>query len=196
MRKLFVMALAIALFMSLGATSALATGGGGGSDNGKPCNPNSPAGQAGEGHHPGCNDPGNGNGNGNGNGCKDKDKNDKHKCPPGHGCKPHHDDCEVPEGNCEEADLVLFEGARIVCLYFGEKAALASKLGDCPDALIAGGGGQGDLGLGACVFLPPDTDEDGGTPGVPGLPGLPGLPGGGGGTPGLPELPGLPGGGN
>ena len=198
MRKLFVVALATSLFMALGASSAFAAGNGGGDGKGNACPPNS---KNPNGTPPNCGNGNGGNGGNNGgnNGCKDKNKNDNKNCPPNNGCKnkpncppdddceqkkncppdddcdKKPDDCEPPEGNCTQADLVIFDPAKILCLYFGEKAPLADKEEDWPDALISV---PIDELIGACVFLPPATDDNGGN--------------GGGGLPGLPSIPGLP----
>ena len=174
MRKLFLVALATSLFMALGAGSALATGGGGGGKgSGKPCPPASPGGQekppdsapnCGKGK--GGGKPGNGGGNP-GDGCKPKKPN----CPPKDDCKKDPKKC-LPADNCENADLVVFRNARIICVYLGDKAPLVEQ--ECEDALIAL---PVDNLVGVCVFLPPDTDGDGGgTGGLPDLPDLPGLP--------------------
>lgn len=161
MRKLFAMVFTIALFMTLGTGSALATGGGGdGKGSGKPCPPASPGGQ----ENPPDSAPNCGNGNGgNGGGkdtCEDGKANDKDgsKDDKDSECQDPRDGDEngsdkAPEGNCQRADLVLLtEDAKIVCLFFGENAQFATQTADCRDALIAL---PVDDVLGACVFLPP-----------------------------------------
>ena len=79
----------------------------------------------------------------------------------------------APAKNCLEADAVLFEQAKLVCLYFGENAENASREGDCPDLAARV---RIEDGLAACVFLPP---ADSPSTGLPSLPSLPPLPGGG-----------------
>ena len=162
MRKLFLMALAISLFMSLGAGSALAAKDGG-KGSGKPCPPSSPVGKARGPMNPGAPNCGKGKGGKDGDGkvCP-PDSPNAGKPPPcgkpgdgdGGGPKP-------PEGNCASADLVVLRGAKIVCVYLSE-GELATKEKECPDALIATGDIL-DTGIGACVFLPPDGD----TPALP-----------------------------
>ena len=178
MRKLFVMAAALAAVMLLGASSAAAESGDKGS--GKPCPPSSPVGQLLGLENPGAPNCGNGGGNGGGGGggntdtCKDgkdndgdglKDKKDPECTDPNDGVEDGSDN--APAGNCALADLVLLtEDAKLLCLYLGENAENADKAKDCPDAELAL---PISPVLGACLFLPPE-----GSGGLPPLPsGLP-----------------------
>jgi hypothetical protein len=61
------------------------------------------------------------------------------------------------EGPCSQADLVLLEDllkgtGALVCVYLGDNAPNATADADCPDALLAL---PLDNLLGACVYLPP-----------------------------------------
>jgi hypothetical protein len=59
-----------------------------------------------------------------------------------------------PPGNCTKADVVLLSAdAKIVCLYFGANAPNATS--DCPDGLVRL---AVDQAVGACVFLPPESN--------------------------------------
>jgi hypothetical protein len=148
------MVLAMAAFMSLGTTGAMAAGKAGG----KPT---------------GCK-----HGKGKEGKCKPKPK--PRDCDYGKDisgkCKPKPPECpygmdkdgkclpkppiivEPPkEGACSEADLVLLEDllkgtGGLLCVYLGDNAPNATADADCPDALIAL---PIDNLLGACVFLPP-----------------------------------------
>lgn len=237
MRRVLVLFFAMAAFMAVGATGALAAGGGGdkkpGCDNSGPGNNNDKPGcrrddkrcdNSGPGNShdkPGCRKPRDCKyGVGKDKKCKPKpcpggEKRDAHgKCPPpkpepcpGGGMRDAHGNCPPPNpctgahpppsckppvNNCARADVVLLKdllgpsgpAPRLVCLYFGENAANATKDKDCPDA---------DLAVplaplvGACVFL---RDPNGATPpGHGGSPLLPPLE-----VPELPKLP-APGGG-
>jgi hypothetical protein len=171
-RVSLLMVLAVAAFMSLGTTGAMAAGKAGG----KPA---------------GCKQ-------GKGDKCKPKPKpKPKHKdC--GYGkdisgkCKPKPPECQYgtdkdgkcnpkppecqygkdddgnckqppivlpppKEGPCSQADLVLLEDllkgtGALACVYLGDNAPNASGDKDCPDALLAL---PLDNLIGACVYLPP-----------------------------------------
>jgi hypothetical protein len=153
MRKVsLLMVLAVAAFMSLGATGAMAAGKAGA----KPA---------------GCK-----YGKGNGK-CKPKPKDCKYGKDISGKCNPKPPDCEygtdkagncnpkppiivVPspkEGPCSLADLVLLEDllkgtGALACVYLGDNAPNASGDKDCPDALLAL---PLDNLIGACVYLPP-----------------------------------------
>jgi hypothetical protein len=159
MRKVsLLMVLAVAAFMSLGATGAMAAGKAGakptGCKHGKDgkCKP------------------------------KPKPKDCKYGNDISGNCKPKPPECEygsdkdghcnptppiiiVPgpkEGPCSKADLVLLEDllkgtGALACLYLGDNAPNATADLDCPDALIAL---PIDNLVGACVYLPPaDVDR-------------------------------------
>lgn len=145
MRKVsLLMVLAVAAFMSLGTTGALAAGKAGskpaGCKNGKGGD-----GKYGLGIGKKCNskprDPE----------CPDADKDGT--------CDPR-PPIVVPlpkAGPCSLADLVLLEDllegtGALACLYLGDNAPNATADLDCPDALIAL---PVDNLVGACVYLPP-----------------------------------------
>ncbi len=163
MRKLFLMAFAIAMFMSLGAGSALAAPGGD-PGSGKPCPPASPAGQEGdEDGAPNCGngnggDNGNGNGGGNGNTCPPSSPNAGGTPPCGQ--PDDGDDGDdggtAPEGTCENAVVTVLPDARILCVF--EDGTLATEDEQCEGAQVATGPVP-PLGAGLCVFLPPDGTE-------------------------------------
>jgi hypothetical protein len=183
MRKVsLLMVLAVAAFMSLGATGAMAAGKAGG----KPA---------------GCKHGKDGK-------CKPKDckygKDISGKCKP----KPpecqygtdKNGNCNPPpivvvpgptQGPCSLADLVLLEDllkgtGALACVYLGDNAPNASADLDCPDALLAL---PIDNLVGACVYLPPaDVDRHGAGVVAPQLPAVPGLPA----VPAVPAVPALP----
>ncbi len=164
MRKLFLMAFAIAMFMSLGAGSALAAPGG----PDKECPPASPVGQEGEGGSaPNCGNgnggdkgDGGGNGGGNGNACPPNSPNPGGTPPCGK--PPTGEPTEPPEGKCESAELVLLtEDARIICLFTDGTKATEEE--ECEGAFLATGPIP-PLNAGVCVFLPPEGTE---TPALP-----------------------------
>jgi hypothetical protein len=160
MRKVsLLMVLAVAAFLSLGTTGAMAAGKAGGKPAG--CTPAK------------------------GDKCKPKPK--PKDCKYGKdisgNCKPKPPECPygrdkdgncnprppivVPppkEGPCSKADLVLLEDllkgtGALACVYLGDNAPNASADLDCPDALLAL---PLDNLLGACVYLPPaDVDRHG-----------------------------------
>jgi hypothetical protein len=157
MRKVsLLMVLAVAAFMSLGATGAMAAGKAGAKPAG--CKP----GKDGK--------------------CKSKPKDCKYGKDISGKCKPKPPECEygsdkdgkcnpkppviiVPgpkEGPCSKADLVLLEDllkgtGALACLYLGDNAPNATADLDCPDALLAL---PIDNLVGACVYLPPaDVDR-------------------------------------
>jgi hypothetical protein len=159
MRKVsLLMVLAVAAFMSLGATGAMAAGKAGG----KPA---------------GCK-----YGKGKDGKCKPKPKDCKYGKDISGKCNPKPPECEygtdkagncnpnppiivVPgpkEGPCSLADLVLLEDllkgtGALACVYLGDNAPNASADLDCPDALLAL---PLDNLIGACVYLPPaDVDR-------------------------------------
>jgi hypothetical protein len=86
-------------------------------------------------------------------GSPDKDGN----CPP----KPPIVVPPPKEGPCSKADLVLLEDllkgtGALACVYLGDNAPNASADADCPDALLAL---PLDNLIGACVYLPPADVE-------------------------------------
>lgn len=155
MRRVLLMVMAIAMFMSLGTAAAMA----GGEPGGKPgdCK----YGRSSKGNY-----------------CKPK------RCPYGKDstgtCKPRprdcpygkddHGDCNLPPivvqppeaGPCSQADLVLLEDllkgtGGLLCVYLGDNSPNATTESDCPDALLAL---PVDNLIGACLFLPPvDVDR-------------------------------------
>jgi hypothetical protein len=177
MRKVsLLMVLAVAAFMSLGATGAMA----GGKVGGKPAGCKYSKGKDGK--------------------CKPKDckygKDISGKCKP----KPpecqygtdKNGNCNPPpivvvpgptQGPCSLADLVLLEDllkgtGALACVYLGDNAPNASADLDCPDALLAL---PIDNLVGACVYLPPaDVDRhhgaDAGAVSAPQLPAVPAIP--------------------
>jgi hypothetical protein len=172
-RVSLLMVLAVAAFMSLGTTGAMASGKAGSKPAG--CKP--------------------------GDKCKPKPKPKPRDCKYGKDisgkCKPKPRDCQygsdkdgtcnpkppecqygsdkdgnckpkppifVPppkEGPCSQADLVLLEDllkgtGALACVYLGDNAPNASADADCPDALLAL---PLDNLIGACVYLPPADVE-------------------------------------
>jgi hypothetical protein len=158
MRKVsLLMVLAVAAFLSLGTTGAMAAGKAGG----KPA---------------GCK-----YGKGKDGKCKPKPKDCKYGKDISGTCKPKPPECPYgtdKDGNCNPkppivvpgprtgpcslADLVLLEDllkgtGALACVYLGDNAPNASADLDCPDALLAL---PLDNLLGACVYLPPaDVDR-------------------------------------
>ena len=194
MRKVsLLMVLAVAAFMSLGATGAMAAGKAGG----KPA---------------GCK-----YGKGKDAKCKAKPKDCKYGKDISGKCNPKPPDCEygtdkagncnpkppiivVPspkEGPCSLADLVLLEDllkgtGALACVYLGDNAPNASADLGCPDALLAL---PLDNLVGACVYLPPaDVDRhhgsDASSVAAPQLPAVGSVPA----APQLPAVDGLTGG--
>lgn len=203
MRRVLLMAMAVAAFTCVGTASAVAgsTPGKPGSCKGKKCPPPKPR------PKPACKY-----------GQSKKDgkclpkpcpsgttRGTDGKCaPPPPECPWSKDDkghCKPPvvihppeNGPCSKADLVLLEDllkgtGGLLCLYLGDKADQADKAKDCPDALLAL---PIDPLLGACLFLPPAEvdrgDSHGGVPGLPSLPGVPGDAGGAAGSNALQDL--------
>ncbi|MDQ3849988.1 MAG: hypothetical protein M3296_05165 [Actinomycetota bacterium] len=182
------MVFAVAAFMSLGATSALATGTGGSGGNGKPSGCSGPGNSTN--HRQDCNHPkkcrkgevrrhgkcvpkpkkcAQGEEKVRGK-CVPKCKDDEVRDRSGH-CQPkpapcENNPCQPPpkDGPCANADLVLLEDlfrgtGALVCLYLGDNAPNATQERDCPDSLIAL---PVDNLVGACVYLPPaDVDRSG-----------------------------------
>lgn len=164
MRKALAITFACALFSIIGSGTALANH----TDNDAACPPSSPKGQG----APPC---GQGERGNQGNG---EDPGDRgNACPPaspnaggtppcgnggnggdGNGGGGNGGGVQPPEGNCQRADLVVLEDAKLVCVFLGENAEFATKQEDCKDALIALGPVVPDV-LGACVFLPPPDEN-------------------------------------
>jgi hypothetical protein len=154
-RVSLLMVLAVAAFMSLGTTGAMAAGKAGA----KPT-ANSKKGKHGK-RKEGKQTPRPGND------CKDPKANCKPEppqCPPGSEAK---DGTCVPtppivvphpkEGPCSVADLVLLEDllkgtGALLCVYLGDNAPNATADLDCPDAVLAL---PLDNLVGACLYLPP-----------------------------------------
>lgn len=201
MRKVsLLMVLAVAAFMSLGATGAMA------------------AGKSGAGKSAGCK-----YGKGKDGKCKPKPRDCKYGKDISGKCKPKPPECPygtdkdgncnpppivVPgptTGPCSVADLVLLEDllkgtGALVCLYLGDNSPNAAADLDCPDALLAL---PVDNLIGACVYLPPaDVDRSSSdasgvsapqipaidTVSAPALPALPALPDTAGGTSTIQEV--------
>lgn len=177
MKKVLVVALAAATCTAFGMSPAMAASGG----TGNACPPSSPKGsgspacgnQDGKGHKkcpPKSGNPGGSQpcGKGIGRGhhvdivCPPRSKNPGGHPPCG---VDHHNDGDgggddgggtptPPAGNCTVADVVLLNADnKLVCLYLGANAPNATS--DCPDGLVRL---AADSLLGACVFLPPESN--------------------------------------
>jgi hypothetical protein len=172
-RVSLLMVLAVAAFMSLGTTGAMAGGKSGdkpagckyGSSKDGKCKPKPK----------GCK-----YGKDNSGKCKPKPRDCQYGSDKDGTCNPKPPECrygsdkdgnckpkppvvvEPPkEGPCSQADLVLLEDllkgtGALACVYLGDNAPNATADGDCPDALLAL---PIDNLIGACVYLPPADVE-------------------------------------